>query len=69
MFAGYKALIQYETFGYGDPLFAWISFCSSIPKPIGFSDENGILLFPPYGKALSITNVYFKMSCQKMVFK
>lgn len=51
-FAGYKALVQYETFGYEPAMFAWMSFCSVVPKPIGYCDENKIVLFPPHSKIL-----------------
>jgi hypothetical protein len=49
-FAGYKALVKYETFEGIQPMVAWISFCSDVPKPIGYCFENDVLLFPPYGK-------------------
>jgi len=46
---GYKALIEFECLGVRPRHAAWMSFCSKVPRPIGYSDKNRILLHPPYG--------------------
>jgi len=53
-FAGYKALVSYETFDEDLCYLAWISFCSDVPKPVGYCATNDVLLFPPYGKYIFV---------------
>lgn len=48
-FAGYKALIEYENFGDETPYVTWMSYCSDVPRPIGYCEKKRILLCPPPG--------------------
>ncbi|CAL8085015.1 unnamed protein product [Orchesella dallaii] len=47
LFVGYKALVQMENMSTNSrKAMAWISFCSNVPKHLGYSIHNGKLLLP-----------------------
>ncbi|CAG7719581.1 unnamed protein product [Allacma fusca] len=47
-FAGYRALVKFESFetNLSNPHMAWISFCSDVPKPLGWCKKNNKELNP-----------------------
>ena len=40
-FAGYRALVQFESNNHRPQCVAWISYCSDVPKPVGWAVKNG----------------------------
>ncbi|CAG7837217.1 unnamed protein product [Allacma fusca] len=47
-FAGYRAVVKFESFGsnLSNPHVAWISYCSDVPKPLGWCKKNNKELNP-----------------------